>query len=161
MPRHNVESPFVKFNRSNKCLHRFWSMTLTLSTLVDAVPPDRIDEHRATVEDIWHRSLWEITLPTGYAHPVKRKDFGSLPLAPRKLTSDIAELQQNPKPVLPPNIQIANGRDMIGRNQPSNQPVKRRRKKHPRQGENRKKLWLTVAIVLWILIILFIIKRLR
>jgi len=32
-------------------------MTLTLSTLVDAVPPDRIDEHRATVEDIWQRSF--------------------------------------------------------------------------------------------------------
>jgi hypothetical protein len=158
--RHNVESPFVKFNRSHKCLHRFWSMTLALSTLVDAIPPDHIDEHRTTVEDIWHRSLWEMTLPVGYAHPFKRKDFGSLPLAPRKLTSYIAGPQQNPKPVLPANIQMANGRDMIGQNQPSNQPVKRRRKKHPRQGKNRKKLWLTVAIVLWILIILIIIKRL-
>jgi hypothetical protein len=135
-------------------------MTLALSTLVDAIPPDHIDEHRTTVEDIWHRSLWEMTLPVGYAHPFKRKDFGSLPLAPRKLTSYIAGTQQNPKPVLPANIQMANGRDMIGQNQPSNQPVKRRRKKHPRQGKNRKKLWLTVAIVLWILIILIIIKRL-
>jgi hypothetical protein len=134
-------------------------MTLTLSTLVDAVPPDRIDAHRATVEDIWQRSLWEIILPNGYAHPVKRMDFGSLPLAPRKLTSYVAEPQQNPKPVLPANIQVAIGRAMIGQNQPSNQPVKRRRKKHSRHGKNRKKLWLTVAIVLWILIILITIKR--
>jgi len=174
--RHLVESPFVKFNRSHKCLHRYWSMTLALSTLVDAVPPDRMDEHSATVEDIWHRSLWEMTLPIGYAHPVKRKDFGSLPPAPRKLTSTIAGLQQNPKPVLharlaqdtgtktmpvlPANIQMANGRDMIGRNQPSNQPVKRRRKKHPRHGGNRKKPWLTVAIVLGlgILIVLVVIN---
>jgi hypothetical protein len=155
--RHNVESPFVKFNRSHKCLHRFWSMTLTLSTLVDAVPPDRIDEHRATVEDVWQRSLWEMTLPDGYVHPVKRKDFGSLPPAPRKLTSYIAKPLQNPKPVLPANFQTAHGRDMIGRNQPPNQPVKRRLKKHPRQGGNRKKLWLTVAIVLWILLVLVII----
>jgi len=159
--RHNVESQFVEFNRSHKCLHRFWSMTLSLSTLVDAVPPDRIDEHRATVEDIWQRSLWEIPLPTGFAHPVKRKDFGSLPLAPRKLTSNIAQPQQNPKPVLPANIQIANGRDMIGRNQPSNQPVQRRRKKHSRHEKNRKKLWLIVAIVLWILIILVVINYKR
>ena len=155
--RHNVESQFVRFNRSHKYLHRFWSMTLGLSTLVDAVPPDRIDEHRATVEDIWQQSLWEMTLPVGVAHPVKRKDFGSLPPAPRKLTSNIAQPQQNPKPVLPANIPTANGRDMIGRNQPSNQPVKRRRKKHSRHGENRKKLWLAVAIVLWILLILVII----
>jgi hypothetical protein len=155
--RHNVESPFVKFNRSHKCLHRFWSMTLTLSTLVDAVPPDRIDEHRATVEDIWQRSLWEITLPVGYPHPVKRKDFGSLPPAPRNLTAYIAEPQQNPMPVLPASIQTANGRDMIGRNQPSNQPVKHRRKKHSRHGENRKKTWLPVAIILLILLILVII----
>jgi hypothetical protein len=118
-----------------------------------------------------------MTLPIGYAHPVKRKDFGSLPPAPRKLTSTIAGLQQNPKPVLharlaqdtgtktmpvlPANIQMANGRDMIGRNQPANQPVKRRRKKHPRHGENREKLWLTVAIVLWILLILVVIKSKR
>jgi hypothetical protein len=101
-----------------------------------------------------------MTLPIGYAHPFKRKDFGSLPPAPRKLTPDIASPQQNPKPVLPPNIQTANGRDMIGRNQPSNQPVKRRRKKHPRHGGNRKKPWLTVAIVLGlgILIVLVVIN---
>jgi hypothetical protein len=155
--RHNVESPFVKFNRSNKCLHRFWSMTLTLSTLVDAVPPDHIDEHRATVEAIWQWSLWEMTLPVGYPHPVKRKDFGSLPPAPRKLTSYAAEPQQNPKPFLPANIQTANGRDMIGQNQPSNQPVKHRRKKLSRQEKDRKKLWLIVAILLWILLVLVII----
>jgi hypothetical protein len=120
-----------------------------------------------------------MTLPIGYAHPFKRKDFGSLPLAPRKLTSTIARPQQNPKPVLharvaqdtgtktmpvlPANIQMANGRDRIGRNQPSHQPVKRRRKKHPQQGKNRKKLWLTVAIVLGlgILIILVVINSKR
>ncbi|MGO9585829.1 MAG: transglutaminase-like domain-containing protein [Limisphaerales bacterium] len=155
--RHNVESPFVKFNRSHKCLHRFWSMTLTLSTLVDAVPPDRMDEHRAVVEDIWQRSLWEITLPVGYPHPVKRNDFGSLPPAPRKLTAYIAEPQQNPMPVLPASIPTANGRDMIGQNQPSNLLVKHRRKKRSRHGENRKKIWLTVDIILLILLILFII----
>jgi hypothetical protein len=133
-------------------------MTLILSTLVDAVPPARIDEHRAMVEDIWQRSLWEITLPVGYPHPVKRKDFGSLPPAPRKLTSYVAKPQQSPKPVLPASFQTANGRDMIERNQPANQPVKRRRKKHPPPGENRKKLWLAVAIILLILLILVIIK---
>jgi len=159
--RHQVESPFVKFNRSHKCLHRYWSMTLALSTLVDAVPPDRIDEHSATVEDIWHRSLWEMTLPIGYAHPVKRKDFGSLPPAPRKLTSAIAEPQQIPKPVLPANIPMAHGGDMIGQNQPSNQPVKRRRKKLSRHEKNRKKQWLTIAILLLILVILVIIVRKR
>jgi hypothetical protein len=157
--RHNVESPFVKFNRSHKCLHRFWSMTLALSTLVDAVPPDHIDEHRATVEDIWQRSLWEMTLPFGFAHPVKRKDFGSLPLAPRKLTPNINPPQQNPKPVLPANIQMANARGMVGQNQPSNQPVQHRRKKHSRQRKNRKKLWLTIAVLLWILIILILFRR--
>jgi len=50
---------------------------------------------------------------------------------------------------------------MIGRNQPSNQPVKRRRKKHSRQEANRKKLWLTVAIVLWILLFLVVINSKR
>jgi hypothetical protein len=159
--RHNVENPFVKFNRSNKCLHRFWSMNLTLSTLVDAVPPDRIDEHRATVEDVWQRSLWEITLPVGYVHPVRRNDFGSLPPAPRMLTSNIASPQQNPKPDLPANFQVANNRNMIGQHQPSNQPVKHRQKKHRRQGDKRKKLWLAVAICLWIVVIMLVIKHFR
>jgi len=132
-------------------------MTLTLSTLVDAVPPDHIDEHRSTVEDIWQRSLWEMTLPAGYPHPVKRKDFGSLPPAPRKLTSFVTAPQQNPRPFLPANIQTANGRVMIGQNQPSDQPVKPRRKKLSRQEKDRKKLWLVVAILLWILLVLVII----
>jgi len=159
--RHNVESPFLKFNRSNKCLHRFWSMTIALSTLADSVPPDRLDEHRATVEDIRQRSLWEMALPVGYPHPVKRKDFGSLPIAPRKLTSHVASPQKDPKAVLPANFQTANGKNMAGRNQPLHQRVRHRRKKYsPQSGANRKKLWVTFAIVFWILVILFIIRRL-
>jgi hypothetical protein len=159
--RHNVESPFVKFNRNNKCLHRFWSMTLTLSTLADAVPPNRVGEHKAMVEDIWQRSLWEMFLPIGYPRPVKRKDFGSLPLAPRKPTANIAEVQLNSKPVLPANFKVADGSSMMRRYQPSNQPVKHRRKRPSRHGQKREKLWLVVAIILWVLIILYIIKRVR
>ena len=154
--RHSVESPFIKFNRSHKCLHRFWSMTLSLSTLVDAVPPDRIDEHRATVEDVWQQSLWEMAVPTGSAHPVKRKDFGSLPPVPRKLTSNIAQTQSDPKSVPSANIPMANSREMIGQIPSSNPPVRRRRKKHPPHGKNRKKLWLAVAIILWILIFIIL-----
>jgi len=156
--RHNVESPFVKFSRHHKCLHRFWSMTMTLSTLADAVPPDCIAEHREIVEDIWQKSLWEISLPVGYPHPVKRLDFGSLPLAPRKPTSYNATPLQDPTPALQAITPRASGGDLIGQNQPSHQLSRRRRKRHSHPRKTPKTLWLTVAIIVWALVILVFIK---
>ena len=152
--RYGVESPFVRFSRSHKCLHRFWSMTLSLSTLDDAVPPEHIEEHRALVEEIWQQSLWEIDTPVGVAHSVVRKDFGALPPPPRKLTANFNQSQQNPDAALPANAPMVAGANAIGPNQPATQLVRRRRKGHSRHGKDRNKLWLAAAIAIWLLIII-------
>jgi hypothetical protein len=160
--RRNLETSFVKFSRSHKCLHRFWSMTVTLSTLADAVPPDRIEEHCAAVEEIRENSLWEITLPTGYPHPVKRLDFGSLPPPPRKLTSHAAGPSPQTKPMPPASVPRANGPAAVAPNHPAQQPAKhRRRRHHSDQRRNQKKLWLVVAILFWILIVFILLIKLR
>jgi hypothetical protein len=156
--RQNVQSPFLKFSRHHKCLHRFWLTTLTLSTLADAVPPEQIVEHRTAVEDIWNRSSWEIALPVGYPHPVKRKDFGTLPPPQRKLTEHVADARQTPLLPLPAAVQISNREEMPGANRPATQLVRRRRRRHSRHEKKRNKLWLAVAIVFWIVIVVFLIR---
>jgi hypothetical protein len=160
--RRNIETPFVKFSRSHKCLHRFWSMKLTLSTLADAVPPDRIKDHCAAVEDIRESSSWEISLPIGYPHPVRRMDFGSLPPPPRKLTSHASEPLPAPKaaaslPIPPP----ANRQALPGQNLSANPTAKRRRKHHSQRPKSRKILWLTAAVLVWALVVYLLLHARR
>jgi hypothetical protein len=97
--RSAVEGPFLKFNRNHKSLTGYWSVTLTLSTLVDAVPAERFDEYRRTVEEVWQESMWSLHIEVGYPRPRRRSDFGSLPAASKPATlrprTPIARLASN------------------------------------------------------------------
>ena len=155
--RQGVATPFIRFNRSYKCLHRFWSITFALSTLADAVPAEGIDEHRTAVEKVWNNSLWEIMLPPGYTRPVKRKDFGALPPPSRRPASYAAEMQPIPTTALPVNVQLAGSKAMPGLNRMSRQPAKPRRSRHSLRKEREKKMWLAAAVIFWILVILGVI----
>ena len=77
--RSAVDSPFLKFSRNHKSLMGYWSVTLGLTTLADAVPPDRIDEYRKTVEKVWQESMWSLHVEVGSPRPRRRGDFGGLP----------------------------------------------------------------------------------
>jgi hypothetical protein len=158
--RRNIETSLVRFSRNHKCLHRFWSMTLTLSTLADAIPPENVEEHGATVEAIRDDSLWEITLPAGFPHPVRRNDFGALPPPPRRLTSHDAE-PKNPKPAVLPIAVPAGGPVPAAPHQPISQPVHHRRKRTSHRRKSHKKVWLAVAILVWALIIFAAVRFLQ
>jgi hypothetical protein len=54
-------------------------MKLTLSTLADSVPPESLDEHRETIQEIREESAWSLLLPAGDRHPQQRGDFATLP----------------------------------------------------------------------------------
>jgi len=95
--RSAVESPFLKFSRNHRSLIGYWSMTLTLSTLADAVPPDRIDDHRETVEAVWRESVCSLLVPVGHPRPRRRGDFGTLRVPTRKPFPPVAR----PQPMAP------------------------------------------------------------
>ena len=112
---------------------------LALSTLVDAVPPDRIDEHGTRLKNLG-ASLWEITLPTGYRASRQKKGFWLS--SARSTQADIEYYPNQPRSQAGssgkhPNM--ANGKNMTGRNQSPNPLVRHRRKKYLPQWEKKGK----------------------
>jgi hypothetical protein len=59
-------------------------VTLTLSTLADAVPPDQIEKHQETVEEARRESVWSLLVAVGFPRPRQSTAFGKLPSPPRK-----------------------------------------------------------------------------
>ncbi|HTE93951.1 MAG TPA: hypothetical protein VK678_10625, partial [Bradyrhizobium sp.] len=82
-PRADLKTDFIRFNRRIKSGYRAWSMTLSVSTEADAVPPGRVAEYRKSLEEIWSKSLWSFMVPLGSVHPRPRLNFGMLPGPPR------------------------------------------------------------------------------
>jgi hypothetical protein len=82
--RSALESPFLKFSRNHRSLLGYWSATLRLCTLADAVLPDQVDAYRRTVEKVWQESMLSLLVGAGHPRPRQRRDFGSLPSFSRK-----------------------------------------------------------------------------
>lgn len=78
-PSYNVKSAFVHCTRHERIRHKCWSVTFTLSTLADAVPPTCINDHRKTVERIRSEFSMELASPVGFAAPLRKSNFGRLP----------------------------------------------------------------------------------
>jgi hypothetical protein len=74
-----IENHWLQFTRMRKTLAGNWTVTTTLSTLSDAVPPDGIDEYREAVREIRAQSSWTMQVPAGQTRPHQRSDFGRLP----------------------------------------------------------------------------------
>jgi hypothetical protein len=81
-PRLGLESACLRFNRRQKSLHKYWSMTLELSTLAGSVPPNQLGEHEKLVTQILQESAWSLTLPAGVTHLRPPHEFGQLPTEP-------------------------------------------------------------------------------
>ena len=79
-----TRSEFVQFSRSHKSLSSYASISFSLTTLADAVPPERIGQHRRAVEEIWRECIWQLRMGVGYPAPRRRHDFGQLPPHSRK-----------------------------------------------------------------------------
>ncbi len=82
--RQQLGNAHLRFMRSHKTMAGFWSITLQVSTLENAVPVDKILEHRKMLQEIGRESAWEVVIATGYARLRQRADFGVLPPPPRK-----------------------------------------------------------------------------
>jgi hypothetical protein len=92
----SIETGYLHFTRLRKTLAGYWTMKLTLSTLADAVPPESLDEHRETIEEIRKQSAWSILVPAGDARPRQRGDFGALPVEWDPVISMPASSQRPP-----------------------------------------------------------------
>jgi hypothetical protein len=74
-----IENPWLQFTRLRKTLAGYWTVTTTLSTLADAVPPEGIEEYRDAVREIRAQCAWSLLVPAGQDRPHQRSDFGRLP----------------------------------------------------------------------------------
>jgi hypothetical protein len=146
-PRFSAETKFARFSRRQKSLHRFWSTTLSLTTLAEAVPAAEVGDHRNFLEKIWKESAWSLFLPVGYAHPRARSDFGELPHArqrgPPTVATTPAAAAHGPAVQAPTPVVKA---------RPSSRPAEGHRR-GPRGGLRRKDwVWLAGAVVLALVI---------
>ncbi len=80
--RHQVGNAYVRFSRSHKTMAGFWSVSSHLTTLADAVPAEKIAEHRKLLHEINRETAEEVTLATQFRRVRQRGDFGTLPPPP-------------------------------------------------------------------------------
>jgi hypothetical protein len=102
----SVETGYLQFNRLRKTLAGNWTMTLSLSTLASAVPPEDLDEHRETLQEIREQSAWSLLVPAGDSRPRQRGDFGALPVAWQPAVSIPGRSRLRPQP--PPDPAVGN-----------------------------------------------------
>ena len=76
-----IDNPWLQYTRQRKTLSGDWTLTSTLTTLTDAVPPERIDEHMQTVREIRAQSTWSLLVPAGQGRPHQRSDFVKMPVS--------------------------------------------------------------------------------
>ncbi len=75
----SIENSWISFNRYRKTLAGYWTMTISLSTLTDAVPPAGVDEYREAVREVRQQSAWSLMIPAGQTRPFQRSDFAKIP----------------------------------------------------------------------------------
>jgi hypothetical protein len=76
-----IDNPWLQYTRQRKTLAGYWTVTSTLTTLADAVPAERIEEHTQTVREIRAQSIWSLLVPAGQGRPHHRSDFGKMPVS--------------------------------------------------------------------------------
>jgi hypothetical protein len=107
--RSSVDSPFLKFSRNHRTLAGYWSATLKLSMLADAVLPDQIDKYRTTAEEVWQESMLSLLVGVGHPRPRQRGDFGRLPALARRTGPKRAPKASVP----PPEAEQAKGVEAV------------------------------------------------
>jgi hypothetical protein len=99
LPDSGVNEAFLNFTRRISSRRGYWAMTLTLNTLVDAVPPGSMEIYRNAVEKVRKSSMWELSFPLGHQRPVRRWSFGVLPPAPTRTSSPLHRKEPLAAPV--------------------------------------------------------------
>ena len=68
-----IENPWLQFTRLRKTLAGNWTVTTTLATFTDAIPPDGVDEYREAVREIRSQCKWSLLVPAGQDPSVPAK----------------------------------------------------------------------------------------
>src|ERR1044071_226373 len=79
LPAYRLKNDFFEFSCTARGVRKFTTATFTLTTLAEAIPPERISEYQKQVEKVMPLSLLRVRLPVGYARIRRRSDFGALP----------------------------------------------------------------------------------
>ena len=167
-----IENPWLKFTRLRKTLAGYWTVTTTLSTLTDAVPPEGIDEYREAVREIRAQCAWSLLVPAGQDRPHQRNDFGKLPAVweaaaalphtvkppPARNTGSprLASLAQAGGELpAPPGTGDGSPATATG---PRTEIRYRRRKRHRRRNREKRRaaLWQGILIALLVVAILLV-----
>jgi hypothetical protein len=171
VPPRSVETNYLNFSRVRKTLSGFWTMKLTLSTLTDSVPADRMEEYNDSVREIREDSVWSVLVPTGDPRPHQRPDFAALP---DSWDSDFV-MPTPPQPRLllgkQPEPKTSNGQPKseiksdeaaavsTGSKETTGETKTKRRKriKRRRDPESTPKMPIVIAAVLGLILILIVV----
>ena len=89
---------FVKFHRTNRAGHGFFTMEFSLVTSTDVVPAEETQKHGEVVEKIFRACARELSLMRGYARPREKSGFGELPSLDKK-SVPISAKRSTPPPL--------------------------------------------------------------
>jgi hypothetical protein len=162
-----IENPWLQFTRNRKTLAGNWTVTTTLSTLGDAIPPDGIEEYREAVRELRAQSSWTMQVPAGQTRPHQRSDFGRLPASwessagafPRPVKTTPAPRAAAPSPSVraqsPAEAATPSGARITTDASGARVEIRyRRKKRHRRRSRETKKAIIWQAVVGFVLVII-------
>jgi hypothetical protein len=152
-----IENSWVHFTRLRKTLAGYWTLTTTLSTLTDAVPPEGVEEYREDAREIRSQSNWSLLVPAGQARPHQRSDFGKLPVSwkasaaafprlTRKTATPGAGTSASPRRSQREGTTQIDAFSAADNSEQAGEVRYRRRKRHRRRSRESRKLIIWQAI---------------
>ncbi|HWB61846.1 MAG TPA: DUF3857 domain-containing protein [Chthoniobacteraceae bacterium] len=148
MPKTIRKTPEYHFSREcRKSFNRF-AVTYAVYTLADRIIPERFEQHRKTVSDLWPETNFQLQFPVGLPAPPRKQplDGNLLPAFPRKSASPFQPRGMFKTP--PKSPQFNKQEPAHGEEGPL--PPRRRRKAKPVRvvdpGLKRKRLIIGLVI---------------
>ena len=169
-----IENPWLQFTRMRKTLAGNWTVTTTLSTLSDSIPPEGLEEYREAVREVRAQSNWTMQVPAGQARPHQRSDFGRLPVSweasatafprptqtvPAPRTAKPAAVAQSPSPHEAAGV---SARHFITDQSGARIEIRyRRKKRHRRRSRDSQKAILWQAVVGCVLVVILLLLAIQ
>jgi hypothetical protein len=162
-----IDNPWLQFTRNRKTLAGNWTVTTTLSTLTDAIPPEAIEEYREAVRELRAQSSWTMQVPAGQTRPHQRSDFGRLPVSwesaggalPRPVKTISSSRPVTPAPATraqaPAESTTPAGARITTDESGARVEIRyRRKKRHRRRSRETKKAIIWQAVVGFVLVVI-------
>jgi len=103
LPMVQIGNRFLSFSRRTRSWPKSVKLTFSLDTLAPSIPTVEVPNHSKMVESIWQAANVRLRVPSGYAKPRRRSDFGALPRkgpAPAMASTPAAPPPEKPAPVV-------------------------------------------------------------